>query len=106
MVQTQLLEVTREVAAYDFPDPWTSLLPEALATLQGGDAALMRGSLLVLRKVVSQLEFSSGERAKTMQVCSACSRAVRRNCQSGGCKGPKAQRCTVDLQRELLRGGR
>lgn len=68
MVQTQLLEVTREVATYDFPERWTSLMPEALATLSGGNPQLMLGSLLVLRKVASQLEFAGGDRTHLRQV--------------------------------------
>jgi Importin-beta N-terminal domain len=83
MVQTQLLEVTREIADTDFPDPWSNLLPEALATIQSGDTARMAGSLLMLRRVASVLEFSSDKqqvllvRAPRGVVCqSASARAL------------------------------
>jgi hypothetical protein len=66
-IQTQLLEVAREIASKDFPDPWSSLLPEALATIQSGDTATMQGSLLMLRRVVSCLEFTI-ERNSVLQV--------------------------------------
>lgn len=66
-VQAQLLEVVRQIAPQDFPDPWSNLLPDALTSLGGGDPARMYGSLQVLRKVASSLEFTS-EHASTMQV--------------------------------------
>eukprot|EP00892_Ulva_mutabilis_P009974 jgi/Ulvmu1/7349/UM036_0009.1 len=65
-VQAQLLEVTRQIASHDFPDPWDNLLPDALASLACGDPARMYGSLQILRKVASSLEFCS-EHAQTMQ---------------------------------------
>lgn len=66
-VQAQLLEVVRQIASQDFPDPWSNLLPQALSSLAGGDPARMYGSLQVLRKVASSLEFAS-ELVSTMQV--------------------------------------
>ena len=60
--------MTREIADRDFPDPWSCLLPEVLATLQGGDTQHMMGSLLMLRRVASCLEFASDARHKVMQV--------------------------------------
>lgn len=68
IIQTQLLEVTREVAIKDFPHPWNNLLPEALPTIQSGNLVHMHGSLLMLRRVVSCLEFAS-QRNPTLQVC-------------------------------------
>lgn len=67
IIQTQLLEVTREVAIKDFPQPWSNLLPEALPTIQSGNISHMHGSLLMLRRVVSCLEFAS-QRNSTLQV--------------------------------------
>lgn len=68
-VQAQLLEVTRQIASQDFPNPWDSLLPDALASLACGDPTRMYGSLQILRKVASSLEFAS-EHAQTMRVSS------------------------------------
>lgn len=64
-MQAQLLEVVRQIASQDFPDAWSNLLPEALSSLAGGQPARMYGSLQVLRKVASSLEFAS---PNTMQV--------------------------------------
>lgn len=66
-VQAQLLEIVRQIATHDFPEPWNTLLPEALACVAGGDPSRIYGSLQVLRKVASSLEFSSGH-ASNMQV--------------------------------------
>ena len=62
-----MLEVTREVAIKDFPHPWSMLLPESLATIQSGNLSQMHGSLLMLRRVASCLEFAS-HRNPTLQV--------------------------------------
>jgi hypothetical protein len=67
-VQTQLLEVVREVASNDFPTPWSNILPECLASLAGAEPARLYGSLLVLRKVAASVEFAS-RHSKAMQVC-------------------------------------
>ena len=58
-MQAQLLEVVREVASNDYPNPWSNILPECLASLAGGEPARVYGSLLVLRKVASAIEFAS-----------------------------------------------
>lgn len=58
-MQAQLLEVVREVASNDYPNPWSNILPECLASLAGGGPARVYGSLLVLRKVASAIEWDT-----------------------------------------------
>jgi hypothetical protein len=69
-VQAQLLEVVKHLATGDFPERWSSVLPEALASLSSGDPSRVYGSLLVQRKIASSLEFGSGANSK-LQVCQA-----------------------------------
>lgn len=66
-MQAQLLEVVKQIASGSCP----SVLPEALASLSSGDPSRVYGSLLVLRKIASALEFGSGH-SSSLQVQPLC----------------------------------
>ena len=60
LIQMQLLEIVREIATHDYPELWTSLIPDTLQTLQAHDAHAVLAALKILRNVAKRLEFSTG----------------------------------------------